>query len=409
MFALILYCIVACYSVTALAQGREPGRDSVLEYAEKFGVKEQVPPHDLVPVVNAMHDNHFVEAIKYCNDVIARDEQGFRSKPEATWIKSEAYRYKADATFRLKGNRQEAMQLLKSAADLGNLLADKAITEGIWRKFEGDPDYASIEATSAELGMYLHIGAELGDAMSAVMLGSRNYPGPITKHEQTYWAIIGFALAINDDIKYRRRMIQSAISRIGESETAAAITEFSDVPARTAAGPGSLPGRGLVATIYADATMRREYGYSYGRRGTEGMRQGPSPDNLEVFKALQGYANVAGDIEAFLLVPVARKYENHAIISAKMDDVLSVIGPSDYVFVSCHSLSHVAMVHHIDRGTNLVYLIDGLWQFWQPSHNSCISQFDLVPFKHGGFLAKVSLADLGVVLKAVVTLRDRVP
>jgi hypothetical protein len=84
----------------------------------------------------------------------------------------------------------------------------------------------------------------------------------------------------------------------------------------------------------------------------------------------------------------------------------SVLGPSDYVFVRCGALAHVAVIHHVDQASDRIYLVDGLWQFWQPSHNSCITNFDLVPVQHGGFLAEVSLSDLIGILEAIATLRD---
>jgi hypothetical protein len=408
MRAFVLCLALAYLSASAFAQGGEPARDSILEYWERYGVP-QVPPPDLVPVEEALRDHRFEDAIQVCNELIARDERRFRSKPEASWIKSEAYRYRADATFRLTGDRREAIQLLKPAADAGNLMAATAITESMWRKFEGDPEYASVEASPDELGKYLRIGAALGDPLSATMLGAENSQVPINKREKIYWSLVGFALAINDDVKFRQRWMRNVISRVGELEVSAAITEHSLLPPRTPAGPGQLPGRGLLATIYADATLRRDYGYSYGRRMPEGTQTGPTASTLEVFKALQAYANMAGDISAFLLVPGTRRFEDRSLISVQKADMLPLLGPSDYVFVRCGPLTHVAVVHHVDRDADRVYIVDGLWQFWQPSHNSCITYFDLVPLQHAGFLAEISLSDLSGILEAIATLRDRPP
>jgi hypothetical protein len=405
MGALILCLALACLSSSAFAQGGEPDRNYALDFMQRYGAPQVTLP-DLVPVVDALRDHRFEEAIQVCNELIARDERRFRSGSEASWIKSEAYRYRAEATFQRTGDRRKVIQLLKPAADAGNLRADKAITESMWRKFEGDPEYASVEASPDELGKYLRIGAELGDPLSATMLGAQNSPVPIDKHEKIYWSLIGFGLAINDDVEFRRRNMRSVISRFGELEVSAAITKYSPLPPTTPAGPEQLPGRGVVATIYADATLRREYGYSYGRRGTEGTRTGPTPSTLEVFKALQAYANVAGDITAFLLVPGTRRFEDRSLLSMQKGEMIALLGPSDYVFVRCGPLTHVAMVHHVERAGDRIYFADGLWQFWQPSHNPCITHFDLVPFQHAGFLAAVPLVELSGILEAVATLRD---
>jgi len=306
----------------------------------------------------------------------------------------------------MNGNLDEVIELLKPAADAGNLLADKKITEIMWRKFEGDPDYAAVEASPGELTKYLRIGAELGDALSAVMLGASNSPAGLAEREKVYWPLVGFALSINDDVAFRRRMIAGVIGRAGKEEVTAAIKEYSLLPPTTPAGPGVLPGRGLVATIYADATLRRDYGFSYGRRGTEGTQSGPTPSVYEIFKAHQAYANVAGDIRAFLLVPGTRRFDDPSLLSVPKDDLSLLINPSDSVFVRCGPLTHLAMVHHVDRKQNRIYLSDDLWEFWQPSHNFCITHFDLVSFQHGGFLAVVPLSEFMAVLEAVAAYRD---
>jgi hypothetical protein len=406
LIRILILCISAAYPATsAFCKSAEPGGDNARDFLQRYGVM-QVPPPDLVPVVEAMKENRLEDAILICNKLIDRDDTLFRNKTEASWIKSEAYRYKADATYRTNGNLDEAMELLKRAADAGNLLADKKITEIMWRKFEGDPDYASVEANPGELAKYLRIGAELGDASSATMLGASNSPAGLAEREKVYWSLVGFALSINDEVAFRRRMMAGVIGRAGKEEVTAAIKEYSLLPPTTSAGPGALPGRGLVATIYADATLRRDYGFSYGRRGTEGTRSGPTPSVQEVFKVIQAYAKVAGDIRAFLLVPGTRRFNDPSLLSVPKDDLASLISPSDNVFVRCGALTHVAMVHHVDRTQGRIYLSDGLWEFWQPSHNSCITHFDLVSFQHGGFLAAVPLSEFTAVLEAVSSLRD---
>jgi hypothetical protein len=52
--------------------------------------------------------------------------------------------------------------------------------------------------------------------------------------------------------------------------------------------------------------------------------------------------------------------------------------------------------------------VDGLFEYWQPTHNSCITKFDLMPYKFGGLLARVSLGEVLPMIQAVITFRDRV-
>jgi len=354
-----------------------------------------------------MRDRRFADALAATGELIGRDESRFRSRPEAGWLKAEAHFYRAFAVDTLTGDRREATRELKLAAEAGHLRAVRVLTEQMWRKHEGDPDFAWVEADPAELGKLLRIGAELGDTRSAAMLGAENSPAPIGSREKTYWSLVSFALDINESAEVRGRRMQSVIARFGEQEVGAALSEYSPLGSGTAAGPGHLPGRGLVATIYADAALRHEYGSSYGRRGTEGTRPGPSPSTLELLRGFQGYANVARDIAAFLLVPGARSCEDKSIISVSRGDIVALLGPSDYAVVRCGPITHVAMVRRVDRAADRLYFADGLFQYWQPSHNSCITKFDLVPSVHGGFLAAVPIHEVEPMIQAVVTLRDR--
>src|SRR5262249_20879979 len=163
----------------------------------------------------------------------------------------------------------QVIDLLKHAADRGNLLADKKITEIMWRKFERDPDYVSVKASPEELAKYLRIGAELDDALSATMLGASNSPARLAEDEKIYWSLVESARSTKEDVAFRSRMIAGFIGGAGKEKVTAAMKEYSLLAATPPAGPAVLPGRGLVATIYADATLRRDYGFSYGRRGTE--------------------------------------------------------------------------------------------------------------------------------------------
>jgi hypothetical protein len=128
-----------------------------------------------------------------------------------------------------------------------------------------------------------------------------------------------------------------------------------------------------------------------------------------VFQGIQAYANVAQHVAAFLLVPGAAQCEDESIISLSRRDIVALLGPSDYAVVRCGAITHVAMVHHVDRVADRLYFADGLFQYWQPSHNSCITRFDLLPFAHGGFLAAVPIHDVEPMIQAVATLRDRRP
>ncbi len=78
------------------------------------------------------------------------------------------------------------------------------------------------------------------------------------------------------------------------------------------------------------------------------------------------------------------------------------------IVVGCGDLVHMARIYRVDRTAGTVDFVDGLFEYWQSSHNSCISSFQFVPFIHGGYLIRVPLRDVAAIVQAVMTFRDRV-
>jgi hypothetical protein len=357
-----------------------------------------------------MRDRRFAEALAACDELIRRDENRFRSRPEASWLKAEAHYYRGAALYELTGDNREAARELKRATEAGHLNAVRNLTNAMWRQHQGDPEFAWMDADPAAFRRILRIGAELGDRRSALILGDESSPAPVGRRERIYWSLIGVALSLDDSLEVRERRMRNTITRVGEREVDAALSEFSPLGSGTAAGPGQLPGRSLITRAYADAWLRRTYGESYGRRGTQGAQPGPSPTTLEYFRAQQALANVFQHYTAaFLLVPGGRQCEDKTMVPLSRKAIVALLSPSDNVIVRCGPITHVAMVHHVDRAADRVYFADGLFQYWQPTHNSCITNFDLVPFLHGGFLAAVPVHEVEPMIQAVVTLRDRPP
>ena len=127
-----------------------------------------------------------------------------------------------------------------------------------------------------------------------------------------------------------------------------------------------------------------------------------------MFKFLRAYADEVGHAQAYLLVPGERKFEDPAMISLNVKEIGERLSPSDYVVVRCGPLTHIAEIYGIDRQAGTVNFVDGLFEYWQPTHNSCITKFDLIPYKFGGFLARVSLGEVLPMVQAAITFRDRI-
>ena len=89
-----------------------------------------------------------------------------------------------------------------------------------------------------------------------------------------------------------------------------------------------------------------------------------------------------------------------------LKSLLDTIGPGDGLFVRCGGLAHYTTVWKVDKAGGKLYLHDDLFEFWMPSHNDCISAYDLVPLMAGRYLVELSISDVAPVIEAVETTRD---
>ena len=199
--------------------------------------------------------------------------------------------------------------------------------------------------------------------------------------------------------------IHNRYELVNQNDLESVISRLSPLGGLTPHGPHNLPGRGIAATFFADASLRREYGFNFGKRAP--ATRDASPDALEIYKFHRAVADLIGRADAYLLVPGSRTFADSHMISMNTQELSGLLSPIDVVVVRCGPLTHMVMVYKVNRKASTVSFVDGLFEFWQPSHNSCITTFDLAPFKYGGYLATVPLADILPMIQEVITYRDR--
>jgi hypothetical protein len=84
---------------------------------------------------------------------------------------------------------------------------------------------------------------------------------------------------------------------------------------------------------------------------------------------------------------------------------LAELIPGDRVFVGCGPLSHVAFFFRRDETKKRLLFLDPNYEFWQPTHNSCVTSFEFVEDKHNRYLSSVPEDDVESMIEAVITLR----
>jgi hypothetical protein len=361
-------------------------------------------PEELYPITQLEGNGDNAAAFHAYDGIIQRDVNSFSSLSYANWVKSSAYLNRSKLKAKLN---QYWFDDMVNAAELGNVQAANYLSDSmiIWitEKTKKNPEYEKVEVYQNEIARYLRIGAELGSSKSAEILGSDSWPNTLSDSEKLYWKLISISFA---QIESKAAVMQSLIQKFGNQQVNQAIKQFSPTGGVIAADASGLPGRGAIATIFADSNLRRTYGESYGRRQAT-TRSNTTPTTLDEFKLLSAIGDETGLFEAYMLVPAGRKFSNPTIISLKADEIVEKLTAGDTVIVRCGPITHLAVVYKIDKSGDRIYFADGLFQYWQPTHNSCIKTFKLTPHQHGGFLAGVSLKEITPMIQAVMTFRDR--
>lgn len=383
-------------------QAHMTNREYMQWYENKYlaGKGRGYTPEEIAPILAAKEKKDYQTVARLCDGLIKRDGSLFYSLPYANWVKSLAYIERGEAKFALTSNERDALADTAEAALLGNIKAARNISLKMLRQVQ-NPEGARI------LEQGLRIGAELGDSESALMLGGDMWPNSLSDREKAYWSLVALGMDASMSAERTDKNVHNAFALAGDTGVSQAIHDYSPLGgltrANTAAG---LPGRGVLATMFCDAFLRREYGYNYGKRAPT-TKAAESPSSLEVFRYMSAFADVLGRARAYLLVPGDRKFADPAIISLDSAEIARQLSPGDEVFVRCGPLTHVVRLYKIDRDAGTLGFVDGLFEYWQPSHNSCISSFDLAPLKLGGFLARVRLSEVLPMIQGVVTFRDR--
>jgi hypothetical protein len=407
-FATLLSALVlASFSSTFLfGQSELTGEAYMKWYEKKYlggGSSQSYTPEELVTIMQAKERNDDRAVLRGCDEVIKRDPKLFYSLAQANWVKSQAYIERGWAQYRLTKDPHYVMADEEKAAELGNMRAARDVSEKMMAKYHGNEQAAFIDASS--LGKYLRIGAELGDTEAAELLAVDVWPNPLTEPEKAYWALLAQGRSTDKTGESWDFTIHLRYALVNPKDLERTIAQLSPLGGLTPPGPHNLPGRGVSASMFADARLRHEYNFNNGKRAPK--TRAASPEALEVFKYQRAVTDSVGHASAYLLVPATRKFADPYMVPMTTEELSRHLTPSDVVVTRCGPFTHMATIYKIDRKVGTVGFVAGLFEFWQPTHNSCVTKFDLVPFVHGGYLATVSLQELLPMIQEVITYRDR--
>jgi hypothetical protein len=352
----------------------------------------------------------YQKAFDACSEFLAKSPEMFVDVRTSYVLKATAYRTRAYLRSQLGESDKASILDEISAAELGDPRAAGHLTEIFVKAYFGIRPIPGMEILKSDLERHARMGAELGDRSSIAVLATADFG--LSNDEKTYWTLVSIMLGNfagkneNRDVAGRSKLVSEMISNFGTQNVARSLNTFSVSGGVLEAQPSGLPGRDIVATIYNEAELRVQY--SIAQNWSRGKPRKKTRTSRDFLKAITEMSeNDAVSFTKFVILPEGSSAGLKNELSANRAFILANLQPNDMVVVRCGILTHIATIFRIEKIENRVLFSDPLWEFWQPSHNSCVNSFELVKGSYNRFLASVSLEDVGSMIEAVVTVRNR--
>jgi hypothetical protein len=173
------------------------------------------------------------------------------------------------------------------------------------------------------------------------------------------------------------------------------------------------PGRDVLATVFAESHFRSTIA-----RGLGFYKPNPKHKGMSLRQIIEmntwsvettGMASAYHFMSAETDAPISQEGEVARVLRVPFKQLGDALLPGDTIHVSCGPLSHTTVVFSLDAKKDTILLVDPLFQFWQPTHNSCISTFTLKHYKYGFYLTEVKLSEVVKVIDAIQTTRSFTP
>ncbi len=359
-------------------------------------------PERVKPISAAVAEKNYLAAIKLADALLVGGDDADESPQYNAFIRSQALYYRADARSRSGGAWDAVWTDLRSAAELGNVRATRALINA-WQAIERDQQAAGgFAPPPAEIARTYAIAADLGMDAGLAALARGPQGGALPPSERLYWRL---RLALMPTAEGGATSMARMIGIEGEPVIGAALARHASVGGPFASTTAGLPGRDVAATLYAEHRLRRIVVTGLGFRSPRVETRTP-PTVLEDFRFQALQAAKIGMANLLLLVPGSASGPKANVVRMPREGVAAEVRAGDKVWVTCGALSHTAEVFDIDRARDIVRLVDATWEFWQPSHNDCVTAFAHERTAYGFYVVALKWSQLVPIIDAVGSLRS---
>lgn len=409
LMKLMVWVFAVCLLATSVVHAQPARQDYRLNDAQLEAVLEQYAkagvdlPTEARAISEAWAAGERGRVRELADRFISAAPGTFPSEYYAGRLRADGHYSKYKLFVAQQGSPLLARKELLLAIENGHFPAAEELVEGI---LTGD-SFSSNLAQSMEksqLQSLLRTGALLGGPMSAAALGFTQLGDPMDAEEKLYWMML--AVMRDKSVKSDRRtqLLNSIISRAGEAKAIASLRKFAIAGIPFPDG-GGLPGRGIEEVLFVESDLQGSMGTAVGM--TVDFQKAP-PESLPIRDQFDMQSTIVPTIstsDVYLLYFAGTPPPTHRAVKKSKREIMAELKPGDKVFVNCGGLAHVTILYRRSAETGELLFLDPLHQFWQPSHNSCVTNYQLKHERANRYLTVVKEADVENMLQAAFTFR----
>lgn len=366
---------------------------------EALGRGFRTPP-ELQVIKDLRDQGDTTQARAKATELIERSCNSFFSLKYERYLKSEALYLRGRIAFKLRDMRN-ALDDMEKAASLGNVKAP--YHAGVILTLIGAGG-ERLDNWRDKVHAYMLMGAELG--VSDCIEWIKTFHATRRQVMQVgYWFLLAQMGQNAEGIRESERSYMHDLDDAQRTIFDQAMRTCSLSGGAVTSKIPRLPGRSTLTAAYVDLRMRSSLG-----RQLSVFFEEDKPENKhrldDVFKVHRRWVRLRNPLaDLWLLINQRYAAGSDAIVlegNQLMDNLLA----GDEIVVRCGRLVHHSQVWAIDQTKQEVLLEDPFYEFWQPTHNRCVTVFERQPYKYERYLVRISLLELRRVLVAVMTVRD---
>jgi hypothetical protein len=360
-------------------------------------------PEELSEIQELMQKDKLLEAREEATALTKRASESFPSVKHERFLRGSCL-YLLGLIAAKLGDSEGSIRYMEAASDLGHPFAPYRAAAHLLIEGAISDDSMDLREKRDKAFHYYLMGAELGDVVCIdhIQLALR---AKGKKSQEQYWFLLKRMSEEEDPVRQFAHFYHTTYTAKDRLFLDKVMKEESLSGGPCPSTITGIPGRSTLVSAYIDLIMRKQLRFVW----LAFFQDTGMVESHPMMQVFDGYREVVRrNPLADLFLLVNQKYAaDKSTIALKSDQVLENMLAGDQIMVQFGRLAHYAIVWAVDKDNQRVLLLDPFDEFWQPSHNSCVTFFDRKAYKHNRHLVHLSLTEVQQMLVVVMTIRDR--